>query len=222
MSGAIIELVGSAASEALKAFLRTALGMLVLAFVLSGVAFAIAFEGVWWRGALAVLLTLVNAAVIGGILSVKRAVLGALASGLQQQHLGQRAARMVFSPDGPLGKAAERVPVAEAERRLRAAVEGILGQRAQQTGVRARFARGIQTRLLLGVEQVTLARFRSDAAEHGGGVDLARVGVELGDRADQLLFSKVRGAANKLTAALVLGASGIAMMVALALRQIPG
>jgi len=77
MSGAIIELVGSAASEALKAFLRTVLGMLVLAFVLSGVAFAIAFDGVWWRGALAVLLTLVNAAVIGGILSVKRAVLGA-------------------------------------------------------------------------------------------------------------------------------------------------
>jgi len=221
VSGAIVELVGSAAGEALKAFLRTALGMLVLAFALSGAAFAIAFDGVWWRGALAVALTLVNAGVIGGILSVKRAVLGALGSGLQRQHLGQRAALMVFSPDGPLGKVAERVPLAEAERRVRSAVEGILGQRAQQTGIRAWFARAIQTRLVLGIEQVTLARFRDDATEHGGGVDLAKIGAELGDRADQLLFSKVRGAANQLTALLVLGASGLAVVVALALRQIP-
>jgi len=221
MSGAVIELVGSVAGEALKAFFRTALGMLVLAFALSGAAFAIAFDGVWWRGVLAVLLTLVDAGVIGGILSVKRGVLGALAGGLQRQHLGQRAAGMVFAPDGPLGKAAERVPLAEAERRLRSAVEAILGQRAQQTGVRAWFARSIQTRLVLGIEQVTLARFRDDAAEHGGGVDLAKVGTELGERADQLLLGKVRGAANKLTAMLVLAASGLAVVVALALRQLP-
>jgi hypothetical protein len=207
--------------EALQAFLRTALGMMVLAVVLAGVAFAIAFDGVWWRGALAVVLTLVDAGVIGGILSVKRAVLGALSRGLQQQHLGQRAALLVFSPDGPLGKVAERVPLAEAERRLRSAVEGLLGQAAQQTGVRAWFARGLQANLLGGIEQVTLARFRADAAEHGGGVDLAKVGAELGDRADQLLFSKVHGAANRLTALLAAGASGLAVLVALALRQLP-
>lgn len=221
MSGALLELAGAVAGDALKAFLRSVLGMLVLAFVLSGTAFAIAFDGAWWRGLLAVLLTLVDAAVIGGLLSVKRALLGALSGGLQQQHLGQRAAALVFSPDGPLGKATERVPLAEAERRLGSAVEAALGQRAQQTGVRAWFARGIQARLLGGIEQVTLARFRADAAEHGGGVDLARIGAELGDRADQLLLDKVRGAATRLTAVLVLAASGIAVVVALALRQIP-
>jgi hypothetical protein len=222
MSGAGWEAAMEMGGEALRVMMRTALGMMLLALILSGVAFYIAYEGTWWHGVLAVLLTLVNAAILGSILSVKRAVLGALARGLQKQKLGQSVASMVFKPDGPLGKVADRVPLAEAERRLRSAVEAVLSKRAQQTGLRARFARSIQTRCLEGIEQVTLTRFRADAAEQGGGVDLAKIGAELGDRADQLLFNKVHGAANKLTAVMMLASSGIAVLVALALRQIPG
>src|SRR4051812_35001275 len=193
MSGSgYAELAGAAMSEALRVLIRTALGMLALAFVLSGVAFAIAFDGVWWRGALAVVLALVNAGVIGGILAVKRAVLGGLMRGLQDQQLVHRAAFLVFSPEGPLGRVAERIPLAEAERRLRSAVESALGQMAQERGFRAAIARSMQARLLLTIEQVTLKHFRAEASEHGG-VEPAKLSQELGARANQLVFDHVRG-----------------------------
>jgi hypothetical protein len=221
MSGSgYAELAGAVVGEALRVLTKTALGMMALAGVLSIAAFAIAFDGVWWRGALALLLALVNAAVIGGVLSVKRAILGGLVRGLQDQQLGRRAALLVFSPDGPLGRVAERIPLADAERRLRSAVESALGQKAQERGLRAAIARSIQTRLLLGIEQVTLKRFRAEASEHGG-VEPAKVCAELGERMNQLVFDSMRGTANKLTAMLVLASSGIAVLVALALRQIP-
>ncbi|HEY8210639.1 MAG TPA: hypothetical protein VIG99_24315 [Myxococcaceae bacterium] len=199
----------------------TALGMMVLAAVLSGAAFAIAYEGVWWHGALAVVLTLVNVGVIGSILTVKRAILGGLARGVRDQNLGQKAALLVFKPDGPLGRVAERIPFVEAEQRLRSAVESVLGQKAQEKGFRASIARSIQARLLRSIEQVTLKRFHTDAAEHGG-VALAQVGAEIGERVNQLVFDHVRGMANKLTAMMVLASSGIAVVVAIALRQLPG
>src|SRR4051812_38559186 len=188
MSGSgYAELAGAAVGEALRVLTRTALGMLALAVVLSGVAFAIAFDGVWWRGALAVLLALVNAGAIGGVLAVKRAILGGLLRGLQDQQLGRRAALLVFSPEGPLGRVAERIPLAEAERRLRSAVDSALGRSAQERGFRAAIARSMHARLLQGIEQVTLKRFRAEASEHGG-VEPAKVCLELGERANQLVF----------------------------------
>ena len=82
MSGSgYAELAGAAASTALRTFLQTALGMLVLAFVLAGAAFWIASGGSWIRDSLAILLALTDVAVIGTILSAKRAVLDALAGG---------------------------------------------------------------------------------------------------------------------------------------------
>lgn len=219
MSGDLFVLAASAAGEAMRGLLKTALGTMVLAFVLAGIAFWIAFDGSWPRGVLAAVLVLMEAGVIGAILTAKRAVLSGLAGGLRSQHLGQRAASLLLSPDGPMGRVAGAIPVAEAERRLRLAVDSMLGLAAQREGIRASIARAIQERLLRMIEQVTLARFRADAAEHGGGVDITKVCEEIGNRADELLLGQVRGVANRLTAILVLASTAIAVLVAVALRQ---
>jgi len=218
----MVEAAAAVAGDALRVLLRTAAGMMLLAVVLSGAAFLVAFDGSWLRGALAVALVLVEVAVVGAVLSVKRAVLGGLAGGLERQHLGRSAALLLFSPQGPLGRAsaaAERVPLAEAEQKLGAAAQSMVGEAAQRRGLRGSLARRIQERLAGMIQQVTLARFRADAAEHGGGVDLAQVGAEIGDRADALLSARVRGAGNRLTAVAVLATSVAALLVAFALRQ---
>lgn len=221
MSGSgYLELAGAAAGKALQTFTKTALGMMALAVLLSGVAFYIAYDGSWLRGGLAVALTLVDATVVGVILSGKRAVLGGIAGGLQHQKLGQSAARMLLSSDGPIGKVAGRIPFAEAERRLRAAVEAVVGKTAQRGGIRGWLARSIQVRVVELIEQVTLTRFRAEAAQHGGDIDLEKVCNEVGELADSLLYDQVRGMMNKLTAILVLATSASAVVVAFALRQL--
>jgi len=219
MSGAHIELAGAVIGGAVRTLMKTAAGMIVLALILAGVAFWISFDGSWQRGLLAVGLVLIVVGIIGGILTAKRAALGGVVGGLQKQKLGQAAARLVLNPRGPLGEMVGRIPLAEAERRLRLAVDATLGSAAQQQGIRATLVRSIQERLIRGIEQVTLARFRSDAAGQEGQVDIARVAAEIGDRADALLLDKVGGMANKLTALLVLASTALAVLVAVLLRQ---
>ncbi|HZN92959.1 MAG TPA: hypothetical protein VFB81_09635 [Myxococcales bacterium] len=219
MSGDYVALAGAAVGGAVRTLLKTIAGTFLLAFILAGIAFWIAFDGSWQRGLLAVVLVLIEVAIIGGILAAKRAVLGGVIGGLQKQKLGQAAARLVLNPRGPLGDVAERIPLGEAERRLRLAVDSTLGSAAQQQGIRATLARSIQERLIRGIEQLTLVRFRSDAAEHEGKVDLAKVAAEVGDRADALLLDKLGGMATKLTALLVLASTAIAVLVAFLLRQ---
>jgi hypothetical protein len=219
MSGAMFELAAAVIGEAIRGLVKTIAGMLLLAIVLAGISFWISFEGSWQRGLFAVAVVLSETGIIGAILSAKRAVLSGLEGGLRNQRLGQRAASLLLSGDGPLGRAAGTIPLAEAERRLRLAVDSTLGGLAESQSLRAMLARSIQERLIRLIEQVTLTRFRFDAAEHGGGVDMEKVCTEIGQRADELMLAKVSGIANKLTALLVLAATALALLAAFALRQ---
>lgn len=209
--GALIDLVGPLVGPAIRSFLSTAAGMVVLTILVMGAGVAIcAPEGAWAMAAAGVL-ALVVGAVAGGMLSMKRAVTAALAAGLNKLGLGRRAMGMIFgrlldvSEEEALGergraaaKTLERLPLSDAEARLRRAVTSLVGERAQKTGFRAFIARKIQETALRQVEKVTLAQFRKENAEHGG-VDLILVRDELGVKIDALAGSAVESAGRKVT-----------------------
>jgi hypothetical protein len=142
-------------------------------------------------------------AVIAGILlGGKRAVVMALVHGLRSLQLGQTAVRLVFtrrlgvaesqesgSRDGALVLVAERLPLAQAESRLTAAVTHLLAAPAGEGGWFRRRVRGL---LLRTVQRLTLARFREEG-DRFGGVDLGKVQADLETRADGMLLRGVRG-----------------------------
>ena len=162
---------------------------------------------------------------------MKRAVTAALAAGLNKLGLGRRAMGMIFSrmlnvseeeAMGERGAAVarkmERLPLADAEGRLRAAVEGLLGERAQQRGFRAWLARKIQAAALRRVEAITLVQFRKEEAAHGG-VDLILVRDELGGKIDGLAGGAVEAAGRKVTAVALAVVLLVAIGGAFAIRE---
>ncbi len=210
--GALLDVVGPLVGPALRAFLATTAGMIVLTLLVMGASVVIAAPSGPWAMAAAGLLSLVVGVVAGSMLALKRTIATALTAGLERLGLGGRALRMIFDrllavreedsmgERGAAGaKMLERVPLAEAEARLERAVENLLAERARQRGLRAWLARKLQAAALERVKSVTLARFRSADAEHGG-VDLILVRDGLGDKVDAMLVDTMRAAATKVTA----------------------
>jgi hypothetical protein len=148
----------------------------------------------------------------GVLLGGKRAVVMALAHGLRSLKLGRAVVGLVFehalgvSSDqtvgdrgGTLTRAVERLPLAQAERRLTSAVSQLLGE-PHGGWLRRR----LQARLLRAVQRYTLARFREDGARHGG-VDLARVQTELEATVDDRLTARLRHGLNLWTLLVLFG-----------------
>ena len=186
--------------------------------------FAIASDGVWWRGLLGAVIGLSCCGVLGGLVVIKRSVLGALASGMLRLTLGKRTLDLLLagvfdvSDQAVMGergvqvaRAVERLPLDQAEARLRQAGQRLLGASDGW------FRRKLHARLLDLVQTVTLARFRDDAAAHGG-VDLVEVRDQLGHTLDELLFRQLEGLATRLTISLAMLAIGVSGLAALLLR----
>ncbi len=207
--GALLELFGPVVGEALKALLRTVFGMVLLGAAVMACTVGYAAQGSWLRGLIAGGLCAVALAVVTGILAVKNAVMRGLLHGIERLGLSAKLLRILFDQigvteaseqgerAGAVGRAAERVPLAQAEKRLRGAVEGLLGQRAAKTGVRAWMARKVMAGTLVRVEAVTLTRFREDDAKLGG-VDLKLVRDELGAGIDGAIGRSIASKLNAL------------------------
>ena len=207
--GAILELFGPVIGAALKALLRTVFGMLLLGAAVMGGTIWYAAQGSWLRGLIAGALCGIALTIVTGVLAVKNAVMRGLLHGIEKLGLSARLLRMLFNQlgvtdeselgerAGAVGRAVERIPLAEAEKRLRGAVEALLSQRAAKPGMRAWLARKVMAATLERVEAVTLARFRADGAALGG-VDLRVVRDELGVGLDEAIGNTIASKLNAL------------------------
>lgn len=209
--------LGSLAGTALLMFPVTCIGVWL------GVLGAVGTGGAWERGLWSTPLVLLLCGVLTALLAVKRAVLTALIRGAERFTLGQRVAQALFgallgvkddgAPAGERGNAlaqrAEKLPLAEAEARLRSAAARLRSS-AGADGVRGFFAARLHEALVEKIEAVTLARFRGDAA---AGVDLLKLRDELSRSADQLVSDRLRGTRLQLTV-LLAGAALLGSFVA--------
>jgi hypothetical protein len=222
--GSMLEVLGPVVKPALRALVRTTAGVLALGVVATGAAVWIAANGSLVRGLLAAALCTATGAVVAGVLGVKNAIFAGLLAGVEKLALGRSVTWLVFrelgvrdgegqtAGDGVMVRVAERVPLGEAEARLRRAVESVLGARAAKSGVRAWMARKLLAALLERVERLTLARFRTAEAAHGG-VDLRLVRDELGAGIDGLVASGIGRQATVFTAFVAGGYALSALLI---------
>jgi hypothetical protein len=147
----------------------------------------------------------------GVFLGGKRAM--AIVHALGVLRLGRSLVRLIFErmlridEDGDIGqrggriaRGIERLPLARAEELLTRAVQAVTGDTAQSGWLR----RKVQGRLLNTVGKYTLARFREDAAEHGG-IDLLKLKDELEQTVDDALMRRFRGGFRTVTVLVMLG-----------------
>jgi hypothetical protein len=185
----------------------------LVGIVLAGVSCYFLREYQWRYGVIAVVITLIEAVALGAILGVKRAMVMTLAYGLGSLQLGRTLVRLVFermqrgaagekagSPNGRIAEGLKRLPLAQADELLSAAIRDVTGGVAQGGWLR----RKVQTRLLNTVRKYTLARFREEGARQGG-VDLPKVQEELEQTIDEILVRKVRGGVLLFTVAVMVG-----------------
>jgi hypothetical protein len=192
---------------AVRSFLLTLLLLLFLGVALAAASYYIFSGSHWVYGLIAALVALIECVVVGIMLGAKRAVIVAVLHGLRKYHLGGAAVRLIFgrllgvSAEGTHGerggwatRTAERLPLAQAEQRLGNAIHYLV-RAPTDSGLTGWLRRRVQIRLTDTVGKLTLARFREEHAQHGG-VDLAKVQTDLGDRIDSLLIGKLRGGIN--------------------------
>ena len=207
-------------AAALRSFLRTMVLLLCLGVVLgtatffwlmSGFHVASMREGVYC--AILSVAVLLECLVVGLALAAKRALAMALIHAVRKQGLAQTTVRLLFqrllgvSAEQPLGErggvlaqAAERIPLAELEKRVNDTVGDLLGAEATTGGFTRWFRSRLRRKLLDTVRKGTLARFRAADAEHGG-VDLIAVQAELESSIDEQLVHKLKSGVDLLTAA---------------------
>jgi hypothetical protein len=191
---------------ALRAFLGTLLIVLLIGVLLSGVA-AYLLRDSLLLAVIAVLLALIESLIAAIFLGGKRALVMALVHGVRSLHLGRSAVRLVFerllkvsSREGLLARTAERLPLAQAESRLTATIDDLLGK-PEASGW---FRKWMQARLLIWLRKCTLARFREEGAQHGG-VDLVKMQAELETTIDDVLAHKFKSGLNLVTVLVLLG-----------------
>jgi hypothetical protein len=232
--GALLELFGPVIGAALKALLKTVFGMALFGAVVTLTTAYFAAQGSWLRALLAAALSLVALAVVTGILAVKNAILRGLLHGLSKLQLGTRVLTLLFNQlgvtdqsmqgerTGAIARRVERLPLREAEAKLSRAVNALLAERAQKTGVRAWLSRKLVAAALTRIEKITLARFRTEDA-NSAGVDLLVVRDELAATVDGTLAKGITAQLNKLNV-LVAGLYVLfAVAIAIALpKLVPG
>lgn len=226
VASSLFEIGGPLVGRAFRAFASSLLGAFVLGVIVSVVCWSIASPRSTERGLIAIVFALVVFAVAAGFVAVKRAIMTALVHGFTKLQLGERLTKLLFErllavdvqhAHGERGVAvartAERLPLATAEARLRAATDTLLREDPSAGFFRRRLRKAAIERVSL----LTLAKFREDGAKHGG-VDLGLVRAELAGRADQLVVDALRGAALKVTALFL----GIATLAAVGVAFVLG
>jgi hypothetical protein len=198
------------AAVAVRAFLTTLLVLALAGLALAGLSYHLLRDHPGY-GAAAGVLAFVEALAAGVFLGQQRALAAVLAHALKSFHVGREAVRLVFERLGAAPAAAgvvQRLPLAQAEERLRGAVGGLVAAPPAGGGVTGWLRRRASERLLSLVEVVTLARFRQAGAD--GTVDLAAVQADLAARIDELLTARLR---KPLMIAALLAAIGLPVLV---------
>jgi len=229
----LLELLAPLLGQALRAFLRTTVGMICLGGVLAVASFVVAARVSPLHGLLAVVAALALCAVLGTILATKRAVGATLSRGIRElgvarktttwlfaQMLGVDERGVVGARGGVVATTLERLPLAQAEQRLADVVQRAVAPDPAATGLRAWLARKLQRRLLDVIQRVTAAEFRTAAAGEGG-VDLVRVRDGLADRMDTLLHERVEGGTRSVTVLLIGAAVALSIAASVAISRIP-
>jgi hypothetical protein len=199
--------VAALAWVAFRSFVGTVFVLFLAGIVLAGLSYHYLSDRPLYAG-IAAVLAVVESVAAGFMLGGKRAIVRALRHGLNTWRLGKAAVQMVFGrllgvsagqPGGAVVQTIERLPLAEAEKRLGEAIEDLAEEAGGATGW---LRRGLHRRLLGAVQKVTLARFRDEGA---GGVDLRKAQAELADKMDSLLLGKLRTGLRLWTIVVVLG-----------------
>jgi len=185
--------------KALRALWISAIAAFVFASLMAVGAAGIAHRRAWLAGVLAFLIC----TAAGALVTVKRTLAAALLAGLEGARVGEAVCRGLSTAMAPLAPGAARLPLADAERALRAAVERLAGQGR------------VQRLLVERIASITLARFRAEGA---AGVDVGRVLEELAGRIDALLAAQISRAVWRATLVAFLAAGLLSLAVALALR----
>ena len=230
--GGLVNLVGPVVGPALRAFLKTTIGMVTFGIVVSALCFWWAAEGSTLRGLLAGLLALTVCLVLGFMLSMKRAVATGLLQGIRGFQLGRRLLELVFDRllgvqaetkmgerGGLITRTAETLPLAQAESRLSEAVRGLIAAAPSGGGLTGWIRRKLQARVLRAIQSMTLAQFREQGST-GSGVDLMRVRDTLVGKIDRMLEAKVLGAMQSVTVLLVGLAMVLSWLGAYAIRRL--
>ena len=205
--------IATLAWVALRSFVGTFLAFMLIGSVSAGLSYYFLRDHGWLWGLTAVAVALVESVALGVILGAKQAMVGALAHGLGKLHLGRSFVGLVFERmlpldgsseggdrGGPVSRRLERLPLAQAEQLLSAAILAVAGD-AERCGW---LRRKIRDRLLEVVRRYTLARFRDEESAHGG-IDLLRAKEELEQSADEALIRKVRQGLMLWTVLAVIG-----------------
>jgi hypothetical protein len=205
--GALSELAAPLLGRAFKAFIATTFGMITLGVLVAlGSVYALADKGAkhMLLGAVCALLLFT----VGGFaLAGQRAVGSALLEGLRRAQLGTRTVRALFSALAATrgAQALERLPLAQAEEKLRAVAHQIITSPVEGGGLRASLGRKIRDSMVTKVEALTVKRFRAEGGD-AGGIDVKKIGDELAAKADEALADQVRGLMTRATLVIVLGA----------------
>jgi hypothetical protein len=202
---------------AIRSFCGTMLLMLCVGAALAAGAYYLLAQHQPWYGVVGGLVAMLEAAVVGLVWAGKRAALMALVQGVKKYRIGKASVRLIFERvlgvegqrrfgerDGVVTSALERVPLAQAERRLGAAVQDVLDGPDESGGVVNWAKRWLRGRLLRYVEALTLARFRASGTEQGG-LDLLEVRADLEERLDEALAARLKRALRLWTVLVLLG-----------------
>jgi len=207
---ALLDVLGPVLRPALKALLRTVAGMAVLAAGCTGLAVWFSWQHSMGCGLTTAACCLALSVVTTGALATKNAVLRGLLEGVRGLGLGAKMMNALFgslgvtesSPHGERGglglRAAEKVPLREAEARLRKAAQSLLHGRSIQGGLRGWLSKKLLTATVERVERYSLARLRADASAHGG-IDLLKLQAELASTIDDGLARQLEVQAQRIT-----------------------
>jgi len=146
------------------------------------------------------------------LLSSKHAVVVVAAQALERLALGNALFQVVFryllnvtdeqasgQRLGAVGNALEtRIPLAQAEARLRAAIAKVSLERSELEGMRGWLLAKVRGRILRTIERLTLTRFRRDNQQRGA-IDLLQVRDELGQGLDDVLVAQILALSTRTT-----------------------
>jgi hypothetical protein len=227
---ALAPVVSEIVGPILKVLLKTAAGMIFLTLLVAGVSYEVAADGNWKHGLAGMALGLVTCGICGGLLTAKRVALSAVKAAIQKARLGKKMLALVFERmlavnakdnfmerGGSVAKTVERLPLAQAEARLKSVVDSLVDAPEAGGGFRGWIKRSVQEALVRRVEAVTLAEFRESGAGEGG-VDLAVTHHKLGDLVDNKIVAGIDAAMLKVTALFVALACGVSLLGSMLIR----
>ena len=216
--------------RAFLVFLSTSIGLAVLTCTMLYVSWSVAGASGAKNGWLAVACTLVIFVIGGFMLAVKRALSSAVIEGLSKFDLGPKLLTALFTKmlqveddqvHGDRGIAAarttEKLPLRQAEERLRAATQSFLNAPAEGGGLGGKLRRKMLASLIEKIEAVTLEEFRQEDQESDG-VNLTLVKDKLGQEINAKALGLLHATSQKTTLlfglALMLGSYLLSLSIA--------